>query len=54
VRIVEESQDAQAAMRGHLARNTLANALRQRDLEQVIEAGALLLAHYSAYLARLG
>jgi hypothetical protein len=54
VRIVNESQDAQAALGGRLARNTLANALCQRDLEQMIEAWALLLAHYSAYLARLG
>jgi hypothetical protein len=54
VRIVNESQDAQAALGGHLARNTLANALCQRDLEQMIEAWALLLAHYSPYLARLG
>jgi hypothetical protein len=38
VRIVKESQDAQAALGGHLARNTLANALCQRDLEQMIEA----------------
>ena len=54
VRIVEESQDAQAALGGHFARNTLANALRQRDLEQMIEAWALLLAQYSPYLARMG
>jgi Transposase DDE domain len=54
VRIVKESQDAQAALGGHLARNTLANALCQRDLEQMIEAWALLLAHYSPYLARMG
>ena len=54
VRIVKASQDAQAALGGHLARNTLANALCQRDLEQMIEAWALLLAHYSPYLARMG
>jgi Transposase DDE domain len=54
VRIVNESQDAQAALGGHLARNTLANSLCKRDLEQMIEAWALLLAHYSAYLARMG
>ena len=51
-RIVNQSQDAQAALGDHLARNTLANALCQRDLEQMIEAWALLLAHYSPYLAR--
>src|SRR5262245_31704524 len=54
VRIVQESQDAQAALGGHLARKTLANALCQRALEQMIEAWALLLAHYSPSLARLG
>jgi hypothetical protein len=53
-RIVNESQDAQAALGGHSASNTLANALCQRDLEQMIEARALLLAHYSPNLARLG
>jgi hypothetical protein len=37
-RIVNESQDTQAALCGHSASNTLANALCQRDLEQMIEA----------------
>lgn len=54
VRALAESQDAQAALGGTLARNTLSNALAQRDLEQMLEAWALLLAHYRPRLQRLG
>ena len=34
---IEDSLDAQAALGGTVARNTLSNALSQRDLEQMIE-----------------
>jgi hypothetical protein len=54
VRVVDESQAAQAALGGRLARNTLSNALSQRELEQMIEAWMLLLGHYSPYLQRMG
>lgn len=52
--VLEESHDAQAALGGTLKRNTLSNALRQRDLDQMIEAWLLLLAHYAPHLARQG
>lgn len=54
VRVVDESQAAQAALGGRVARNTLSNALSQRELEQMIEAWMLLLGHYSPYLQRMG
>jgi len=54
VRVVDESQAAQAALGGRLARNTLSNALSQRELEPMIEAWMLLLGHYSPYLQRMG
>jgi hypothetical protein len=54
VRVVDESQAAQAALGGRLARNTLSNALSQRELEQMIEAWMLLLGHYSPDLQRMG
>jgi len=52
VRVVKQSTDAQAALDGELARNTLSNALAQRDLDQMIEAWLWLLQHYRAYLAK--
>lgn len=53
-RAVEESQDAQRALGGTIARNTLSNALSQRDPEQMIEAWMMILHHYSSCLARMG
>jgi hypothetical protein len=52
VRVVSQSIDAQAALGGELARNTLSNALAERDLDQMIEAWILLLQHYRTYLAK--
>jgi IS4 transposase len=54
VRAATESQAAQQALDGQLARNTLANALGHRDLDQMIEAWVRLLAHYQLHLQRLG
>jgi len=54
VRTSEESQDVQEALGGQLARNTLSNAIAQRDLNQMIEAWLLLLQHYSPYLRKMG
>ena len=54
VRALAESQAAQQALDGELARNTLANALCHRDLDQMIEAWVRLLAHYQPHLQRLG
>lgn len=54
VRVVEESPEAQAALGGSLPRNTLANALQHRALEQMIEAWLMVLADYSPYLQRMG
>lgn len=53
-RVVDESPVAQEMLGGTFARNTLANALTQRDLDQMIEAWLLLLAHYRPFLARCG
>lgn len=54
VRAVEESQDAQQALGGAMARNTLSNALAERDPEQMIEAWMMILNHYGPYLERMG
>ncbi|HZA28662.1 MAG TPA: hypothetical protein VE735_03535 [Gammaproteobacteria bacterium] len=48
LRALDQSQDAQEALGGMLKRNTLSNALAQRDLDQMIEAWTVLLAHYRA------
>jgi hypothetical protein len=52
--LITASQVAQKALGGKVARNTLSNALAERDLEQMIEAWLLLLHHYGAYLPKLG
>jgi hypothetical protein len=54
VRAVAESQDAQRALGGSLARNTLSNALKQREVDQMIEARMMILHHYTPYLERMG
>jgi len=54
VRAAQESQHARRSLGCGLARNTLSNALSQRGLEQMIEAWAMLLAHYGPQLARMG
>ena len=54
LRAIDQSHDAQAALGGTLKRNTLSNALAQRDLDQMIEAWIVLLAHYRAYLEQTG
>ena len=54
IEVVEDSPAAQAALGGTLKLNTLSNALKQRDLEQMIEAWLLLLAHFSPHLERVG
>lgn len=54
LRALDQSQDAQAALGGTLKRNTLSNALVQRDLDQLIEAWIVLLAHYRPYLEQTG
>ncbi len=51
---IENSLDAQTALGVTVARNTLSNALSQRDLEQMIEAWLFLLGHYSPYLQKMG
>ena len=53
-RVVDESPTVQQMLGGRLARNTLANALQHRALDQMIEAWLLLLAHYRPRLARCG
>ena len=54
LRVVEQSPEAQRTLGGLLARNTLSNALGERDLEQMIEAWMMLLQHYGSHLQRLG
>ncbi len=54
VEAIEDSLDAQAALGGTVARNTLSNALAQRDPEQMIEAWMFLLGYYSPYLQKMG
>ena len=54
LRALDQLQDAQAALGGTLKRNTLSNALVQRDLDQIIEAWIVLLAHYRPYLEQTG
>lgn len=54
VRSSEQSQDVHNALGGKLARNTLSNAIAERDLEQMIEAWMLILQHYGPYLAKMG
>lgn len=54
IRAVSESQDAHQALGFIPARNTLSNALSQRDIEQMIEAWTMLLAYYRPQIARLG
>lgn len=53
-RAVEESQDAQQALGRTIARNTLSNALSQRDPAQMIQAWLMILHHYSSNLKRMG
>lgn len=51
---IKDSLDAQAALGGTVARNTLSNALSERDLDQMIEAWMFLLGYYSPYLQKMG
>ncbi|MCA1600612.1 MAG: IS4 family transposase [Acidobacteria bacterium] len=54
VRAIEEHGGLQTALDGEVERNTLSNALAQRNLEQMIEAWMLLLQAYEPWIARLG
>jgi hypothetical protein len=51
---IEDSLDARKALDGTVARNTLSNALSERDLEQMIEAWMFLLGYYSPLLRKMG
>jgi hypothetical protein len=54
LRALDQLPDAQAALGGTLKRNTLSNALVQRELDQIIAAWIVLLAHYRPYLEQTG
>lgn len=54
VRDSKQSLDVQNALGGTLARNTLSNALKESDLEMMIEAWMLLLQQYGPFLAKMG
>jgi Transposase DDE domain len=51
---IEDSLDVQKALDGTVARNTLSNALSERDLEQMIEAWMFLLGYYGSQLQKMG
>lgn len=53
-RVVAASQEAQQALGGTVARNTLSNALAEREPAQMIEAWLMILHYYSPYLERMG
>jgi hypothetical protein len=53
-RVVDASQEAQKALGGRVPRNTLSNALRRRDLEQMIEAWMMVLQYYGPYIKQMG
>jgi hypothetical protein len=54
IRVSEEQAPLQAAWGGPRARNTLANALTQRAVEQLVEAWMRVSASYGAGVERLG
>lgn len=54
IEAIEDSLDALKALDAKVARNTLSNALVERDPEQMIEAWMLLLGSYSPQLRKLG
>jgi DDE family transposase len=54
IRTVEEQPRVEQALGARVARNTLSNALSERDLEQMLEAWMLLFAAYVPFVARLG
>ncbi|MCA1604862.1 MAG: IS4 family transposase [Acidobacteria bacterium] len=54
VRAVEEHSTLQTALGGTIERNTLSNALAQRDPEQMVEAWMLVWHAYLPWVARLG
>jgi hypothetical protein len=54
LRAIEEHAPLQAALGGPIARNTLANALTQRPVEQMVEAWMRVSQSYGAGVERLG
>src|SRR5499433_278777 len=53
-RVVDASQEAQKALGGRVPRNTLSNALRHRDLDQMIEAWMMILQSYGPDIKQMG
>jgi len=53
-RVVDASQEAQKILAGRVPRNTLSNALRHRDLDQMIEAWMMVLQYYGPYIKQMG
>jgi hypothetical protein len=53
-RVVDASQEAQKILGGRVPRNTLSNALKHRDLEQMIEAWMMILQYYSPHIEKMG
>jgi Transposase DDE domain len=54
VKAITEHAGLQAALGGEVALNTLSNALRERELEQMVEAWMLTLGVYGPWLGRMG
>ena len=54
IRVIDQHAGVQAALGGKVARNTLSNALAQRDLDQMIEAWMKLLETYRPWISRMG
>jgi hypothetical protein len=53
-RVVDASQEAQKILGGRVPRNTLSNALKHRDLDQMIEAWMMILQRYSLSIEKMG
>jgi len=54
VKAITQHAGLRAALGGEVALNTLSNALRERDLEQMVEAWMLTLQVYGPWLGRMG
>lgn len=54
VEAVSNNPELQTALVGSVKLNTLSNALRRRDTDQMAEAWALILQYYQPPITRLG
>lgn len=54
IRTITEHAGLQAALGGTVALNTLSNGMRERDVEQMVEAWMRVVQTYGPWLARMG